>query len=39
MSVVKLPFLVDLKQNVGEIVPSITSCPSIIERFIKSDDL
>jgi len=30
MSVLKLPFLADLQQKVGELVLSITSCPSII---------
>jgi hypothetical protein len=30
MSVLKVPLLVDLQQKVGEIVISITSCPSII---------
>jgi hypothetical protein len=30
MSVLKLPLSVDLQQKVGEIVISITSCPSII---------
>jgi len=28
MSVLKLPLLVDLQQKVGELVISITSCPS-----------
>jgi hypothetical protein len=28
MSVLKLPFLVDLQQKVGELVISITSCPT-----------
>jgi hypothetical protein len=28
--VTKLPFLDDLQQKVGELVPYITSCPSII---------
>jgi hypothetical protein len=41
MSVLKLPLLVDLQQKVGELVISITSCPSIIilentlNQFIK----
>jgi hypothetical protein len=30
MSVLKLPLLVDLQHKVGELVLSITSCPSII---------
>jgi hypothetical protein len=30
MSVLKLPLLVDLQQEVGELVLSIISCPSII---------
>jgi hypothetical protein len=30
MSVLKLPFLIYLQQNVGELVISITSCPSFI---------
>jgi hypothetical protein len=30
MSVLKLPLLVVLQQNEGELVLSITSCPSII---------
>jgi len=30
MSVLKVPLLVDLQQKVGELVLSITSCPSII---------
>jgi hypothetical protein len=30
MSVLKLPLLVDLQQKVGELVLSITCCPSII---------
>jgi hypothetical protein len=29
MSVLKLPLLVDLQQKTGELVPSMTSCPSI----------
>jgi hypothetical protein len=30
MSVLKLPFYVDLQQKVRELVLSITSCPSLI---------
>jgi hypothetical protein len=30
MSVLKLPLLVELQQKLGELVLSITSCPSII---------
>jgi hypothetical protein len=30
MSVLKLPLLVDFQQRVGELVPFISSCPSII---------
>jgi hypothetical protein len=30
MSVLKLPFLVDIQQKVGKLLLSITSCPSII---------
>jgi hypothetical protein len=30
MSVLKLPLLVDLQQKAGELVISVTSCPSII---------
>jgi hypothetical protein len=30
ISVLKLPFLVDLQQKAGELVLSITSCPSVI---------
>jgi hypothetical protein len=30
MSALKLPFLLDLEQKVGELVLSITSCPLII---------
>jgi hypothetical protein len=30
MSVLKLPLLVDLQQEVGELVISMTSCPSVI---------
>jgi hypothetical protein len=30
ISVLKLPLLVDLQQKVGQLVISITSCPSII---------
>jgi hypothetical protein len=30
MSVLKLPLLVDLQQKVGELVLSMTSCPTII---------
>jgi hypothetical protein len=30
MSLLKLPFLADLQQKVGELVLSITSCTSII---------
>jgi hypothetical protein len=30
MSVLKLPLLVDLQQKVGELVLSVTSCPTII---------
>jgi hypothetical protein len=30
MSVIKLPLLVDLERKVGELVPSITYCISII---------
>jgi hypothetical protein len=30
MSVLKLPLLVDLQQKEGELVLSITSCPSVI---------
>jgi hypothetical protein len=30
MPVLKLPFLADLQQRIGELVVSVTSCPSII---------
>jgi hypothetical protein len=38
MSVLKLPLLVNIQQKVGELVPSITSCASVIilKKYFKS---